>query len=43
MGERGRAWVERWISPEAVAEAYERLFMEVGERQGARRVAPSAR
>ncbi len=43
MGERGRAWVERWISPEAVAEAYERLFAEVGQRQGARRFAPSAR
>ena len=43
MGERGRAWVERWISPEAVAEAYERLFAEVGQRQGARRFARSAR
>ena len=43
MGERGRAWVERWVSPEAVAEAYERLFAEVGQRQGARRFAPSAR
>ena len=37
--ERGRAWVERWVSPAAVAEAYERLFAEVGQRQGARRVA----
>ena len=34
MGERGRAWVERWISPEAVAEAYERLFTEVGRAPG---------
>ena len=43
MGDRGRAWVEQWISPAAVAEAYERLFAEVGEHQGARRFAPSAR
>jgi colanic acid biosynthesis glycosyl transferase WcaI len=32
MGERGRAWVERWISPAAVARAYEDLFLEVGGR-----------
>jgi colanic acid biosynthesis glycosyl transferase WcaI len=29
MGERGRAFVEGWASPAAVAEAYERLFLEV--------------
>jgi glycosyltransferase involved in cell wall biosynthesis len=29
MGSRGRAWVERWISPAAVAQAYEELFEEV--------------
>ena len=32
--QRGRAWVERWASPAAVAEAYERLFAEVGQRHG---------
>ena len=32
MGARGRAWVERWISPAAVALAYEKLFEEVGRR-----------
>jgi colanic acid biosynthesis glycosyl transferase WcaI len=30
MGQRGRAWVERWVSPAAVARAYEDLFVEVG-------------
>jgi colanic acid biosynthesis glycosyl transferase WcaI len=29
MGARGRTWVERWISPAAVALAYEQLFEEV--------------
>jgi colanic acid biosynthesis glycosyl transferase WcaI len=29
MGARGRAWVERWVSPTAVAVAYEELFEEV--------------
>ncbi len=29
MGERGRAWVERWVSPAGVARAYEDLFAEV--------------
>jgi hypothetical protein len=29
MGRRGRAWVERWVSAAAVAEAYEALFEEV--------------
>jgi colanic acid biosynthesis glycosyl transferase WcaI len=29
MGEAGRAWVERWASPEAVARAYEELFEEL--------------
>jgi colanic acid biosynthesis glycosyl transferase WcaI len=29
MGARGRAWVERWVSPAAVAVAYEELFAEV--------------
>lgn len=38
MGARGRAWVEGWASPAAVAEAYERVFAEVvrGRRQGNR-------
>ncbi|MFM7534324.1 MAG: glycosyltransferase family 4 protein [Acidimicrobiales bacterium] len=35
MGVRGRAWVERWLSPAAVAERYEELFDEV--RRAARR------
>jgi colanic acid biosynthesis glycosyl transferase WcaI len=26
MGEAGRAWVESWASPAAIAESYERLF-----------------
>ena len=26
MGASGRSWVERWLSPAAVAEAYEELF-----------------
>jgi colanic acid biosynthesis glycosyl transferase WcaI len=34
MGSRGRAWVERWVSAAAVAEAYEVLFDEV--RRGRR-------
>lgn len=29
MGERGRAFVEQWASPAAVAEAYEALFDEL--------------
>jgi colanic acid biosynthesis glycosyl transferase WcaI len=29
MGVAGRAWVERWLSPAAVAEQYEALFAEV--------------
>jgi colanic acid biosynthesis glycosyl transferase WcaI len=29
MGRSGRAWVEQWASPEAVAEAYERLFLDL--------------
>ena len=38
MGSRGRAWVERWVSAAAVAEAYEALFDEVrhGNRWGPR-------
>lgn len=28
-GRRGREWVERWASPAAIAEAYERLFAEL--------------
>ena len=43
MGQRGRRWVERWISPAAVAEAYERLFAEVARDDAARRFARSAR
>jgi colanic acid biosynthesis glycosyl transferase WcaI len=31
LGQRGRAWVEQWASPAAVAESYEELF---GELQG---------
>ena len=35
MGERGRAFVEQWASPAAVAEAYERLFEELrADRRG---------
>jgi colanic acid biosynthesis glycosyl transferase WcaI len=33
MGASARAWVERWISPAAVAEAYEALFAEVSGRR----------
>ena len=29
MGAAGRAWVESWASPAAVAESYERLFVEL--------------
>lgn len=29
LGLNGRRWVTRWVSPEAVAETYERLFVEV--------------
>jgi colanic acid biosynthesis glycosyl transferase WcaI len=43
MGERGRDWVERCISPAAVAEAYERLFAEVARDRGARRFPVAAR
>lgn len=32
MGVRGRAWVERWVSPSAVAAAYESLFRELSRR-----------
>ena len=39
MGQCGRAWVEGWASPAAVAEAYEALFVELGERRRARRSA----
>jgi colanic acid biosynthesis glycosyl transferase WcaI len=35
MGKRGRAWVERWVSPAAVAAAYEDLFREVAARRSA--------
>ncbi|HEX8582751.1 MAG TPA: glycosyltransferase family 4 protein [Acidimicrobiales bacterium] len=34
MGRAGRAWVERWLSPAAVAEAYEALFEELRGRAG---------
>ncbi len=35
MGEAGRAWVERWASPAAVAAAYEELFEQLaGRRRG---------
>jgi colanic acid biosynthesis glycosyl transferase WcaI len=37
MGESGRAWVESWASPAAVAESYERLFNRLrAEREPAR-------
>jgi colanic acid biosynthesis glycosyl transferase WcaI len=32
MGRAGRAWVEGWASPAAVAAAYEHLFVELGAR-----------
>ena len=32
MGERGRAWIENWASPAAVAAAYEVLFEELAAR-----------
>jgi colanic acid biosynthesis glycosyl transferase WcaI len=35
MGARGRAWVERWVSPAAVALAYEELFTEVSRGSAA--------
>jgi glycosyltransferase involved in cell wall biosynthesis len=34
MGARGRAWVEGWASPDAVAAAYEALFEELAHRSG---------
>jgi colanic acid biosynthesis glycosyl transferase WcaI len=34
MGESGRAFVERWASPAAVAEQYDRLFAELALNQG---------
>lgn len=41
MGAAGRRFVERWASPAAVAEAYERLFLELLEaRRTARRSRP---
>jgi colanic acid biosynthesis glycosyl transferase WcaI len=40
MGQRGRAFVERWLSPAAVAEAYEALFVELIE---ARHASPRSR
>jgi colanic acid biosynthesis glycosyl transferase WcaI len=36
MGRRGRTWVERWVSPAAVAEAYEALFEEVSRTRTTR-------
>ncbi len=32
MGENGRRWVERWLSPSAVAQAYSELFERLVER-----------
>ena len=47
LGERGREFVERWVSPRAVAEAYEALFEELrGEampRSGTHPVASTPR
>jgi colanic acid biosynthesis glycosyl transferase WcaI len=37
MGESGRRFVEAWVSPAAVGEAYERLFEELCERRPPRR------
>jgi glycosyltransferase involved in cell wall biosynthesis len=37
MGESGRRFVEAWVSPAAVGEAYERLFEELCERRATRR------
>jgi colanic acid biosynthesis glycosyl transferase WcaI len=34
MGEAGRAWVESWASPAAVAESYERLFEQLQSERG---------
>jgi colanic acid biosynthesis glycosyl transferase WcaI len=34
MGRRGRAFVESWVSPGAVAETYERLFEKLSARRG---------
>ena len=34
MGRAGRAWVERWASPSAVARAYEGLFEELARPRG---------
>jgi colanic acid biosynthesis glycosyl transferase WcaI len=34
MGRAGREWVERWLSPAAVAAAYEELFEELRGRAG---------
>lgn len=39
MGAAGRRYVERWASPEAVAEAYEDLFVELTARRLRRRPA----
>jgi colanic acid biosynthesis glycosyl transferase WcaI len=33
MGASGRSWVERWLSPAAVAEAYEELFERLIDRR----------
>jgi colanic acid biosynthesis glycosyl transferase WcaI len=30
LGANARAWVERWLSPAAVAQRYEELFEELG-------------
>ncbi|MDP9235419.1 MAG: glycosyltransferase WbuB, partial [Actinomycetota bacterium] len=34
MGEAGRRFVEDWVSPSAVAQAYEELFAELEARRG---------
>lgn len=39
MGRAGRAFVEQWASPAAVAEAYEQLFAELAARRASRRSA----
>ncbi len=39
MGANGRRWVERWLSPAAVAEAYEELFERVRGRRAGRSAA----
>lgn len=43
MGLAGRTWVERWLSPAAVAAAYEELFAELVARRRGRAGRPARR